>query len=461
LEPIIVLAATGMLGTGFSEKSFYQALEEKPHVIGCDAGSTDPGPYYLGSDSTMSSYESVKRDLKIMITAGVTRGIPVIVGSAGTSGTNSMVDWVAGIVEEIGREEELNFNLATIYSEVTPDKLQTYFNDEKLKPLENAPALTSEKIGDLKRIVGQMGPEPYIEALDKGANVIIAGRSSDTSIYSAVPIRAGLDSASVWHAAKILECGAGCVETRIHPDCMLAYVYPEKFVIGPPNLDMKCTPVSVLSHFLYENTDPYNLVESTGTLDTSKATYTQYSDQSVKVEKSLFKTAEKHTIRLEGVESTGFRRVCIGGIRDPKVLTQLDHFIEEVTGVIKKKVRESLTIEEKEYELLFRSYGHSGVLGKNEPLQNSSGHEVGLLIEVLADTPEQSKAIMSVAWHTILHHPIKEWSGLVSQIAFPFSPPDMDMGESYRFVLNHIVEVEDPCELFEVKMHEVLGKGDE
>jgi hypothetical protein len=82
--------------------------------------------------------------------------------------------------------------------------------EERIKPLRNAPALTEEHIRKSLHIVGMAGIEPFVECLDNGADVIIAGRASDTSIYAAVPIRMGLPPGPVWHAAKTIECGSAC-----------------------------------------------------------------------------------------------------------------------------------------------------------------------------------------------------------------------------------------------------------
>ena len=48
-EPLRVLAASGQLGFGIPEPALRRGLERQPHFIGCDMGSIDPGPYYLGS----------------------------------------------------------------------------------------------------------------------------------------------------------------------------------------------------------------------------------------------------------------------------------------------------------------------------------------------------------------------------------------------------------------------------
>ncbi len=73
-----VLSATAILGYGFPEASFRAGLAKKPHLIGADAGSTDPGPYYLGAGKSFTDRSAVKRDLRFMLKAGVGLGVPVV-----------------------------------------------------------------------------------------------------------------------------------------------------------------------------------------------------------------------------------------------------------------------------------------------------------------------------------------------------------------------------------------------
>lgn len=44
-----ILSATAILGYGFPIASFEAGIAKGPDLIAADAGSTDPGPYYLGS----------------------------------------------------------------------------------------------------------------------------------------------------------------------------------------------------------------------------------------------------------------------------------------------------------------------------------------------------------------------------------------------------------------------------
>jgi len=70
LDEIRVLSPTAILGYGFPTESFEAGLDRDPHIIGVDAGSTDPGPYYLGAGVSFTDRRAVKRDLALMLKAG-------------------------------------------------------------------------------------------------------------------------------------------------------------------------------------------------------------------------------------------------------------------------------------------------------------------------------------------------------------------------------------------------------
>ena len=453
---IRALAATGMLGTGFSEASLHRAMEEGPHFIGCDAGSSDPGPYYLGSGHAQPSRAATKRDLRLMLLAGQSAGVPVIVGSAGTAGGDPHLAFTRDIVEEIAREEGLSFRLALIHAEVDRQLLKARLRSGRIRPLNPAPPFDEGTVDRAARIVAQMGAEPFMEALRAGADVVVAGRSSDTSIYAALPLLEGCAPGPVWHAAKILECGAASVVRRLHPDPMMARIHEDDFVVEPPNPEMRCSPVSVVAHTLYENADPFKLYEPAGMLDTSAATYEAISDRAVRVTGSRFVPADVYTVRLEGAEYLGHRFVVIAGVRDPVVLRQHDQFLAGLRDVIASKVSASLGLRiDRDFRLTFRVYGKNGSMGPLEPRDMIEGHEVGVVVDVVGRTADEARAVMSVAWHTGLHHPVPEWQGLISNWAFPYSPPAMDAGPVYRFCVNHLLELDDPLETFRIDYVEV------
>ena len=453
---IRALAATGMLGTGFSEESLTRAMEARPHFVGCDAGSSDPGPYYLGSGRAQPSRAASRRDLRLMLLAARSAGVPMIVGSAGTAGGDPHLAFTREIVEDIAREEGLSFRLALIHAEVDRARLKQKLRQGRVRPLHPAPPFDEETVDRAERIVAQMGAEPFMRALEGGADVVIAGRSSDTSIYAAVPLMHGCPPGPVWHAAKILECGAASVEQRLHPDPMMAWIRDDEFVVEPPNPAMRCTPVSVVAHTLYENADPFKLYEPSGMLDTSAANYEPLSDRAVRVTGSRFVPSDVYTVRLEGAEYLGHRFVVIAGVRDPVILRQHERFLDELRGVIAKKSAASLGLQiDRDFRLVYRVYGQNGSMGALEPRDEIEGHEIGLVVEVVGRTADEARAVLNIAWHTGLHHPVPEWQGLISNWAFPYSPPEMDAGPVYRFCVNHVMELDDPLEGFSIDFVDV------
>ena len=61
-DEVRILSATGVCGSGFVESSFEKGLSQSPTFIGCDAGSTDPGPEYLGAGHTAFPVEAIRHE---------------------------------------------------------------------------------------------------------------------------------------------------------------------------------------------------------------------------------------------------------------------------------------------------------------------------------------------------------------------------------------------------------------
>ena len=452
MKKIKAVAATGNLSTGFREETLVRAVQQGAHFIGCDAGTTDSGPYYLGSGKPRGPRESTKRNLRIMIREALNAGIPVIVGSAGHAGGRAQLQWTLEIVRELARENEWHFKLAAIDSEIPKELLLGAFVEGRIAPLFPAPELEETSIRQAERFVAMMGIEPIQSALNSGAQVVIAGRCSDVAIYAALPVLEGIPKHIAFHAGKILECGSAAVAQRFYPDCMAAELDQDGFTVEPPNPTFRCTPQSVSAHTLYENADPYHLVESGGVVDTTAAKYEAISDRAVRVTGARFIPAQKYTVKIEGAALAGYRSIVVAGIRDPLILRQLDTFLTGLRSVVERKIEDSLKLSRDAYTLQFRVYGSNGSMGQVEPRPQLEGHEVGLIIDVVAPSQSLAADILPIVWHTGLHHPIPEQEGLISNLAFPFSPPGADMGPVYRFCANHIWHLDDPCEPFRMAL---------
>src|SRR5260370_37257467 len=86
LDEIRYVAASGALGVGVDADALNKSLELRPHFIASDAGTTDAGPFALGSGTAAFPREAVKRDLTRVLVASRKANIPALIGSGGTAG---------------------------------------------------------------------------------------------------------------------------------------------------------------------------------------------------------------------------------------------------------------------------------------------------------------------------------------------------------------------------------------
>ncbi|MBT6276248.1 MAG: acyclic terpene utilization AtuA family protein, partial [Chromatiales bacterium] len=431
-----LLAASGMLGYGFTQEAFDRAVDNGVDMIGCDGGSMDPGPYYLGAGVPFVSRRACKRDLSLMLEAGVKHGVPVVIGSAGGGGGAPHLAWSQALIEEIAAERNLGFKMAVIDSEQSQQTITTAIKHGRVNALGPIDELDSHTVENTERVVAMMGVEPLQAALDLGVDVVLAGRCSDAAIYAAMPIAQGIDPGLAWHMGKIIECAGQVVEPREGQDCVIGSLFEDNFVIEPGHADKQCTRMRIAAHTLYENPSPYELKEPGGTLDTRNCRYDQIDDRSVRVSGSQFVPNSPYTVKLEGVTALGFRTVFVAGVRDPDLVEGIDDFVEVCRGRVAREA-ESMGITTDEYTLTVRIYGRGAVMGARDPVTNPSPHELGIVADVIAADEDTSRAIMAKARYALLHTGFPNRKCISGNLAIPFSPSDMPCGQTYRFSVWH------------------------
>ncbi|MFD0692258.1 acyclic terpene utilization AtuA family protein [Actinomadura fibrosa] len=446
-----VLAPTGMLGAGFPPATVDRGLELGADVIAVDGGSTDSGPYYLGSGTAKTTAAAVAGDLRILLRAASTAGIPLIIGSCGTSGTDSGVDWVAGIAARILDEERLSLTVARVYSEQTAAALKERLNEGRVHPLPPMGDLDASTLDECTRIVGMMGHEPIADALAAGAQVVLAGRATDTAVAAAVPLTRGMPAGPTWHASKIVECGGQCT-TDPRAGGVLATIDRDGFTIEPLDPSNACTPASVAAHMLYETVDPFRMREPAGTLVVGDATYTALDDRRVRVEGSRFEPAGQHTIKLEGARVTGYETMSFTAIRDPHILARIEEWVALLHEILTGRVRQTLGLDPSGYAVDIRPYGYNAVLGSIDPADGPP-REVGVMLLVSAPDQATATAIAKIANPLMLHLPTRDMDHLPS-LAFATSPAETERGPAYEFALNHVVDVDEPSGMFRIEITE-------
>lgn len=445
------VAASGGLGGGkVNAPALADAMKLEPHFIASDAGSTDSGPYSLGSGRPNYPREAVMRDLEIILAAARPAGVPVLIGSSGTAGIDEQVDEVAAIAVEIARKNNIPIKIATIYSEQKFDYLADLYRRGRIEALEAAPDIDETTLRD-SRVVGMMGVEPLQQALAEGADLIIAGRCSDSALYAAMPIAKGMPEGTSWHAGKVFECGTLVCETS-GAGVVYGEIHENGFLIRPYGEGLRCTPQSVAAHTLYESSDPYIHHESSGHMDLSDCTFEALDDKTVWVGGSRFERSGRSTIKLEGALHVGYQAIMIGGIRDPYIIRQLDSWLTAVRARIDRSVAEILgsQIKAGEYRVDIHVYGRNAVMGLQEPLRDHIPHEVGLVLEATAPTQQLATKIAELSRQPLLHHPVPEWKGAITGFACLHNPACIDRGAVYRFSLNHVAVPEQLSDMFRI-----------
>ncbi len=443
-----VLSPTAILGYGFPESSFLAGLKKKPDLLAVDAGSTDPGPYYLGSGKSFTSRSAVKRDMGFMLRAAIELRIPLIVGSSGGAGAYPHVEWMVDILTELAVQFNLRFSMAVISADISPETVHEALKDKRVRPLACVPELQPEVIRQSTAIVAQMGAEPVLDAIEAGHQIIICGRCYDPVPFAAPAMQLGYDAGLALHMGKILECAAIAATPGSGRDCVMGTLYDDCFELESLNGQRQFSRLSTAAHSLYEKSDPFSLPGPGGILDLKQTRFEALDGGRVRVSGTRFLPVRPYAVKLEGVKRVGFRSISIAGIRDPILI----HQIGPVLDTIREQAGE---ICGEDCQILFHVFGRDGVMGVLEPEKGRLSHELGLVIEAVGPTREQADNAVSFVRSTLLHYGYPGRISTAGNLAFLYSPSDLSCGEVYEFCIYHLMEVDDPVSLFPMRMVEV------
>jgi len=443
--PLRVLSASGQLGYGIAQASFERGIARQPHVVGCDMGSIDPGPYYLGSGKMAAPLSMVYRDLELVLLAALKAHIPLIIGSAGTAGARPQLDATVALVREIAEHHGLSFRLATISSDVSGAQAVTALRAGSLQPIGHMPQPSETQVLACTHIVGQCGVETFKRALNTRPDVLIAGRACDTAIFATLPEMLGYPPALCLHMAKIIECTSLCCQPGGR-DAMLAELSMDSFTLESMNPELHATPASVAAHALYEQSDPFDVEEPSGTLRLQTSRYEAVDAHRTRVSGASFEPRSVPTLKIEGAAFAGARAVLLAGIADPYMLRVLPQALERVEA----RVRQLLPGDWKVHPHV---YGRGAV--RPLPAEQQSSHEAGLVLEFIATDAVQARTVAGVFKQNLLHESFPGRVCTAGNLAFAFTPSELDAHDAYRFVLYHVMQEAPMLDIFKIDTLEV------
>jgi len=456
---VTVVTPTGCIGNRGIHRETLERVFEERHVdcLAVDAGSLDPGPWYLGSGEEHSPEHFIRWDLEAILSTCVPRKVPIIIGSAGGNGARSHVDKTVALVREIAAEHGLSFRLAVIYCDVERGFLLERLAEGAVTPVGHDRMLSVEDVEATTTMVGMMGVTPIVEALDAGADVVVAGRAADNAVIAAFPIRAGCDPALALHMGDILECGEsaavelrpflrGLQQNRIP---MIGEIFDDHFLLTAGHEDMAVTPQSALAHSFYERSSIYLSKQPNGTLDKTASIYRAVDGRTTSVSGTRLTAVEPTSMLIEGVKPVGFRSISIVGVRNPTMIGQLDVLVD---GIVRANIEHYGKYGK--IEIHVHQYGRNAVLKEHE-WQTRVPHEIGLVVDVVAATQELAHEAcldtrMRLCW--------SRYDGrqtTAGNAAVLFSPAVIDAGMVYGFSVHHAVALKADDRPFSTRLEQI------
>src|SRR5690242_7745706 len=443
-----VICPNGHLGFApLRVESFRRGVAARPDCIAADSGSDDIGPIPLGSDTSTSPLAWQTHDLEQMLLASRKLDVPMIIGSAGDTGSNSRVDLFVRTIRALAEKHRLQrFKLGFFYSELDREELRRRMRaGDVVEGLDAHTRLTESELDQTERIVAMAGVHPYIRLLDQGADVIIGGRSSDSCVFAAPAIHSGIPEDQAYYLGKVLECASFCAEPYGGKETVLGEVTQSAVEVTAMHPAQRCTVASVAGHAMYERANPYFEHVAGGTLDMSECRYEQVSAKTTRITGAKFRPAPEFRVKLEGAGKVGERYVGMVGIRDPYTIANIDKVMEWA----RQQVRERFG--EHGYELHYTVYGRNGIMGDLEPMKNRPGHELCILVQGVAPTAEMAEEVCMIGTRQMFYARLPDVKGSAGSVAFALDEV-LKASPAYRWSLNHTLRCDHPLELFPTHM---------
>ncbi len=460
MKPVKILCPTGHLSfTPLEKGSFLLGCEQKPDFVIADAGSCDMGPRPLGADQHVSLEAWQRHDLEVMLLQARRLGVPMIVGSASDTGTDRGVDQFVRLIRDIAQEHGLKpFKLSAIYAEQSLEELK-----RRLKAGARIEGLDGRADADLAtlerttRVVAVMNAEPIRATLAAGADVVIAGRSSDCALFAAPLLNAGFGPGIAYYTGKLMECASFCCEPYMGKESILGRVEGDVVYVAAMHPGQRCTPASLGSHAMYERTNPYREDVAGGYVDMTDCRYEQVDPKTTRASGQKFVASPTCKVKLEGAGLVGQRRLAVVGIRDPYTIGLIDKAIEWAKGKIAERFGPiGQGSGGQGYDVFYHLYGRNAVMKDLDPKPELAPHELGIVVEAVHQDGDKAAEIAALAARNLFYARLPETKGTAGAAAL--MSDEILIGEAaYEWTLNHVIEVKSPMELFRTRSFIVSG----
>ena len=416
-HPLRILCPNRHLGfMPAEEHSFCEGAAGRPDYYCCNSGNIPNDPAALGMDTSLSLYQWQKHDLELMLLASRQQGVPMIVGSAGDTGADSRVDLYVNLIQRLARQHNLPpFKLAYFYSEVPKRTLRALLEKGvSFDATHKQQTLSIETLEGTERILAVADVQPFMKALESGADVIIGGRSDPASVFASAAMHAGVPKHAAYSLALMLNTASRCTETLM----------PNETIVGT----------------IHSNTGEIHL--------TRPRNHHAAMSLVVRVQQDYALPEQSLNIPLEGIGKVGERFMAMLEVRDSGLIHHMDEMVEWAQDCI------AINFSERPYQLSFNMY-ERGLIRSEFDRSNTTGstENRGLMVEGIAETEQLAEELTVMGSRHLVsapqyeQHKSVEGPGIVMGELFPAPPV-------YRWTIHHSVQWDVPEELF--TLHEFV-----
>ncbi len=148
--------------------------------------------------------------------------------------------------------------------------------------------------------------------------------------------------------------------------------------------------------------------------------------------------------------------MCLAGVRDPAVIANVNHYTREIRRLLETSAPRRFGVTPDQYTLEFRRYGLDAVLGELEPSDRSRCYEIGLVIEVVAETQTLAHQLVAASMPYLMHGVHVDGTRHSANAALAYSPAVIDLGPVFRWSVWHAAELDEPLEPFRFEFMDVV-----
>jgi hypothetical protein len=429
------------------------AFEWGVDAIVAQGTGSDWGPYFLGSGEQPSANQAA--NVEPYVRAALRHGVPFVF-SFGIAGADVHLETCLRGFDDLCERNGWSPKVGVIRSELSKDTLSAaVIGGEPVLPASTdaglASPLTVADVEETARVVALIGPEPVMAALEQGVDGVITGRALDIGLFMALPMLRGVPAAIAAHAGKLLECGGLALEPGDSGRCIWASIDETGFTVRSPHDTARASVRSLVSHTFYERSHPTWEENPGGALDLSAATYAERTADDgvaeVRCEGAAWHEAP-YTVLLEGARREGYRAVSLLGVREPALLEQARAWTDSAEAAVAAAPRFADAVAEGRLRVHSRIFGLDAVLGDLEPHRAVTGHEAGVLVDVVADTAELAKEAAYYAFIRLFIGPYPGRKTTAGNAAAPLMPVVVPVADVFSFSVYHLLPLEDPVALF-------------